>query len=113
MSVFRWLFKSKKSMAKENTKPVRVGRYTISTHAQHRVSQNDRKVSKLDMLRNLFGKSIKSKVYKHDDGSNQYDQLNQYNRTITHIVDDIHVVKSIRRYKKKREQKEIKKVKER
>ncbi len=43
-------------MAKPNTKRVRLGKYTVSSHAQNRVVDPKRKMSKLDMLRKLFTK---------------------------------------------------------
>ncbi len=66
MSVFKWLVKSKKEMSEVNTRPVRIGKYTITSHAQNRVAQKDRKVSKLDMLRNLFGKPNKITEVEYD-----------------------------------------------
>ncbi len=78
MSVFRWLFKSKKSMAKKDTKPVRVGKYTITKHAQNRVALDDRNVSKLDMLRNLFGKPNVITNVKYDKtGRPSYNRIDK------------------------------------
>ena len=37
MSIIGFLFKSKNNMAKKNTKDVRVGKYTLTKHAQHRI----------------------------------------------------------------------------
>ncbi len=99
MSLLSFLFKSKKEMAKENTKHVKVGKYELSSHAQNRIVDNTRDLKKKDMLINLFGKSSKnSKVYYHRNGTKQYDRVSEKNRTLTHIVDKTNVVKSIRRF---------------
>lgn len=109
MSILSWLMKPKKEMVKPNTKRVCIGKYKISSHAQNRISQPKRDLSKGDMLRNLYGRSTKSKVYKHNDGTSQYDKLNKHNRTITHIVNKTNDVKTIRKYHKKNERKELSK----
>jgi len=99
MSLLSFLFKSKKEMAKENTKHVKVGKYELSSHAQNRIVDNTRDLKKKDMLINLFGKSSKnSKVYYHRSGTKQYDRVSERNRTLTHIVDKTNVVKSIQRF---------------
>lgn len=98
MSVLGWLFKSKKEMAKENTKQVRIGKYKISAHAQNRTVDKSRDLKKKDMLINLLGKSKNSSNYKHDDGTVQYDRVNEKNRTLTHIVNKTNVVKSINKF---------------
>lgn len=56
MSIVSFLFKPKKEMAKKNTKSVRVGKYTITKHAQNRIIEESRKINKLDVLENLFTK---------------------------------------------------------
>lgn len=109
MSILSWLLKSKKEMAKLNTKHVRMGKYTVTSHAQNRTVQPDKNLRKVDMVYNLFGCSKNSKTYTHRDGTRQYDRLNRKNRTITFITADKHRVKTIRKYHKSNEQKEIKK----
>ena len=113
MSILGFLFKPKKEMAKKNTKRVKVGKYTITSHAQNRTVQPDKDLKKSDMLFNLFGRSQNSNTYTHKDGTKQYDRFNRNNRTITFITADTHHVKTIRKYHKKNEQKEIKKFKNR
>lgn len=99
MSVIKWLLKPKKSMSKTNTKRVRVGKYTISSHAQNRVADPSRNLKKKDMVVNLLGKTSKnSKPYTHTDGTSQYDRINEKNRTLTHIVKRSNVVKSINKF---------------
>lgn len=56
MSIIGFLFKPRKEMAKENTKYVRVGKYTITKHAQNRIVDKTRKINKVDVLDNLFTK---------------------------------------------------------
>lgn len=98
MSIISFLLKSKKEMKKEDTKWIKVGKYTLSSHAQNRIVDLKRDLKKKDMLQNLFGKSENSELYKHKDGSIQYDRVNPHNRTLTHIIQQKNVVKSINRY---------------
>ena len=56
MSILSFLFKPKKEMAKKNTKSVKVGKYTITKHAQNRIVEESRKIDKIDILENLFTK---------------------------------------------------------
>lgn len=86
-------------MAKPNTKHVRIGKYEISSHAQNRVADSSRNLTKKDMIVNLFDKTSKnSKTYTHTDGTKQYDRVNEKNRTSTHIVNKTNVVKSIYKF---------------
>ena len=109
MSILSFLLKPKKEMAKLNTKHVRMGKYTITSHAQNRNVQPDKNLKKIDMLFNLFGCSNNSKTYTYRDGTKQYDRLNRKNRTITFITAGNHRVKTIRKYHKCNEHKELKK----
>ena len=75
MSILGFLFKPKKEMAKKNTKSVKVGKYTITKHAQNRIVEKSRNINKIDVLDNLFTKpNAITKV--------KYDKLGQpsYNR---------------------------------
>ena len=56
MSILGFLLKPKRRMAKKHTKHIRVGKYTITKHAQNRITEKNRKISKLDILNNLFTK---------------------------------------------------------
>ena len=56
MSILGFLFKSKKEMTKPNTKHVKVGKYTLTPHAQNRIVDKMRKMDKIDVLDNLFTK---------------------------------------------------------
>lgn len=99
MSILTWFFKPKKSMAKTNTKHVRMGKYEISSHAQHRIADTSRNLKKKDMAINLLSKTSKnSNIYTHADGTKQYDRVNDKNRTLTHIVNKTNIVKSINKF---------------
>lgn len=56
MSIISFIFKPKKEMAKKDTKQVKVGKYTITKHAQNRIANKNRKINKIDILDNLFTK---------------------------------------------------------
>lgn len=107
MSILSFLFKPKKEMAKHNTNNVRIGKYTITSHAQNRIAQPNRNLKKIDMVLNLYGTSKNSNIYTFKDGTKQYDRLNHKNRTITYITADKQRVKTIRKYHKNNEKKEI------
>ena len=108
MSMLGFLLKPKKEMAKKDTSRVRMGKYTVSSHAQNRIVDPKRDLKKTDLVRNLFGRSIQSKPYKHKDGTKQYDRVNRHNRTLTNITCHEKVVKSIRKYHKRDESKALK-----
>ena len=46
MSIVSWLLKSKSDMAKKNTPCVKLGKYTLTSHAQNRVADPTRKTKK-------------------------------------------------------------------
>ena len=99
MSILGWLFKSKKEMAKPDTKRVKMGKYTVTSHAQNRTVDPARNLKKKDMVINLLGKTSKnSKSYIHKDGTIQYDRVNDKNRTVTHITEPSKNVKTIQRF---------------
>ena len=54
MSILSFLFKPKKKMAKKNTKRVKIGKYTITKHAQNRIVDASRKLNKFDVISTLF-----------------------------------------------------------
>ena len=54
MSIVSWLLKPKSDMAKENTPCVKLGKYTLTSHAQNRVADPTRKTRKRDVIDNLF-----------------------------------------------------------
>jgi hypothetical protein len=54
MSIVSWLLKSESDMAKKNTPCVKLGKYTLTSHAQNRVADPTRKTRKRDVIDNLF-----------------------------------------------------------
>lgn len=58
------------------------------------------------MIINLFGQSKNSETYTHQNGTKQYDRVNNKNRTITHITKTRHVVKTIHKYHNNKKGKE-------
>lgn len=72
MSILGFLFKPKREMAKENTKYVKVGKYTLTPHAQNRIVDKTRKMNKTEVLDNLFTKPngiTKTKVNNKNQSS--------------------------------------------
>ena len=98
MSIFGFLFKSKKNMAKANTKDVKVGKYTLTKHAQNRIVEPEKDLSKCNVLRNLFGKSYVTKLYSYR-GEAQYDRIHQKTKIVTHMSPE-HRVKTIHKVHK-------------
>ena len=98
MSIIVFLFKSKNNMAKKNTIDVRVGKYTLTMHAQHRIVDPEKDLSKHNVLRNLFGKSDVTKLYNYR-GEAQYDRIHQKTKIVTHMTPE-HRVKTIHKVHK-------------
>ncbi len=66
MSILGWFLKPKKDMAKSNTKPVRIGKYNVTSHAQNRIVDKARKLRKVDMVDNLICKPLAITAIKTD-----------------------------------------------
>ena len=98
MSILGFLFKSKKSMAKPYTKEVKVGKYTLTKHAQNRIAEPKKDLSKHNVLRNLFGTSDVTKLYNYH-GESQYDRIHRKTKIVTHISPE-HKVKTIHKVHK-------------
>ena len=76
MSILGFLFKSKKEMAKGNTKHIKVGKYTLTSHAQNRIVDKTRKMDKVDVLDNLFTKpNVKTNVKFDELGRPSYNRI--------------------------------------
>lgn len=75
MSILTFLFKPKRKMAKKNTKRVKVGKYTITKHAQNRIVEENRKINKLDVLDNLLTKPNGITEVKYEDGKPSYNRV--------------------------------------
>lgn len=75
MSILSFLLKPKKEMAKEDTKRVQVGKYTITKHAQNRLVEDIRKINKRDILNNLFTKPNGITEVKYEKGKPSYNRI--------------------------------------
>lgn len=95
MSILSWLLKSKKEMAKPNTKQVRIWKYKISSHAQNQSVAPTRKVKKPDMLKNLLTKPNAISGIKIDNkGRQSYNRVGK--KHTTSINPKTNVVATIR-----------------
>ena len=82
MSILGFLFKPKKEMAKTDTKRVKVGKYTLTSHAQNRIVDKTRKMNKADVLDNLFTKPNGITETKYKDGKPSYRRVGKRITTI-------------------------------
>ena len=58
MSVLELLLKPRLQMNKKRVREVFLGNLRLSAHAQRRMNRQDGKISKIDLLRNLYGKDF-------------------------------------------------------
>lgn len=94
MSILGWLLKPKKDMAHPNTKRVKMGKYTISSHAQNRVAQDSRNVTKWDVVDNLFTKPNGKTTIS---GNGEYKSYARVGKKITTCINpDTNVVSTVR-----------------
>lgn len=86
-------------MAKENTRPVKIGKYKVSSHAQNRIVQEDRNLTKWGLVDNLFTKpNAISKI----QGDKPFRFYNRIGKTMTTSINpDTNVVATARRVSKK------------
>lgn len=75
MGLITWFLKPKRKMAKKDTRPVRLGKYIITPHAQNRVVERERKISKKDIPINLFTKPLKISKVKIDEKGPSYHRI--------------------------------------
>ena len=75
MSILGFLFKHKKEMAKKDTNRVKVGKYTITKHAQNRIVEDVRKINKIDVLDNLFTKPNGITKIRYEKGNPSYNRV--------------------------------------
>ena len=95
MSILGFLFKSKKEMARENTKQVKVGKYTLTSHIQNRIADKTRKTSKVDVIDNLFTRpNAKTNVRIDEFGRPSYNRVGK--RITTSVNPENHNVVSCR-----------------
>lgn len=57
MSVLELLLKPRKQMNKRLSREIILGDLRLSAHAQRRMNRKDGKISKIDLLKNLYGKN--------------------------------------------------------
>lgn len=85
-------------MAKEDTEHVKVGKYTITPHAQNRIVDKKRKIDKCDVLDNLFTKPNGISEIKYKKGKPSYNRVGK--RATTSINPTNNKVVSCRRVSK-------------
>lgn len=86
-------------MAKENTKPIKLGKYRISSHAQNRIVQKDRNLTKWGLVDNLF---TKPNAISDIQGAKPFRFYNRIGKTMTTSINpDTNVVATARRVSKK------------
>ncbi len=90
-------------MSKKNTKPVRVGKYKVSSHAQNRIVQEDRNLTKLGLIDNLFSKPNAISDIKGDKPFRSYNRIGK--TMTTSINPDTNVVVTARRVSEKERKK--------
>ena len=90
MSLINWILKPISDMSNTKTKPVKIGRYLVTGHAQNRVADSKRNLKKSYVVRNLLGHSYETTCYDYK-GEMQYDRIHMSTRTITHISPKHHV----------------------
>lgn len=84
MSLISFIFKNKKSMAEPYTKRVKLNKYTLTSHAQNRIVDKTRKLTKFDVIDDYYKpKLYKSPIMKDDDGSKKYYRVG---RRITSVI---------------------------
>ncbi len=88
MGLISWFLKPKSEMAKKNTKPVKIGKYIVSSHAQNRVVQKERRLTKKDIPINLFTKPIKITRIRVDDRGPSYQRIGKKTTTAINPVNN-------------------------
>ena len=96
MSLLSFILKSKKDMAKENTRPIRIGRYTLSKHVQNRIVNPTREVTKCGVISNLLRKPLGLGKIKIDSKNRlSYERIGD--RVVTAINPLTNVVATVRK----------------
>ena len=88
MSILGFLFKSKKEMAKGNTRHIKVGKYTLTPHAQNRIVDKTRKMDKVDVLDNLFTRPNGVTPTKYKNGKPAYNRVGKRITTVINPTND-------------------------
>lgn len=85
MSLFSFIFKRKKSMAKPYTKRIKLNKYTLTSHAQNKIVSKKHHMSKYDVIDDMYRKELyntRPNVYKYD-GSLEYKRIG---RRLTSVI---------------------------
>ena len=99
MSLFSFFRKPIEEMKNTNNKRIKIGRYTISSHAQNQIANEKRNLKKIDLTSNLFLKAdYVSKPEKRESGSYSYVRIR--GKVCTHIVPKTRLVKTIHKVHK-------------
>lgn len=75
MSILDFLLKSNEDMARKDTRIVRVGKYTLTKHAQNRIVDKNRKTAKWDVVDNLYRRPNGITAIKYDNGRPSYNRV--------------------------------------
>jgi hypothetical protein len=95
VSILSFLLKNKTEMANTKTKHVRVGKYTLTSHAQNRIVDPTRKLEKIDVLDNLFTRPHGITNIKYDEQNRpSYNRIGK--RATTSINPNNHYITSVR-----------------
>ena len=82
MSTLGFLIKPQKKMGKRNTCRVKVGKYTLTSHAQNRIVDKTRKMDKIDVLDNLFTKPLGTTQIEYRNGRPAYQRVGKRITTV-------------------------------
>ena len=81
--MIKFILKSKKKMAEPFTETVKVGKYTLTSHAQNRIADPARNLKKFYILDNLFREPLGYRDFKINKlGQPSYIQVGRYASTV-------------------------------
>ena len=87
-------------MSRDDATPVKVGKFTITSHAQNRIVEPNRKVTKSGVISNLVKKPLGIGQIKYDDENRpSYNRIG--NSVVTNINPETRTVASVRRTNKR------------
>lgn len=94
------MFKSKKAMSKPHTKRVKLNKYTLTSHAQNRIAEKPRNITKFDVIDDLYRKELyKSPQRRYVDGTMEYTRIGR--RLTSYVASKTNNIKSIHRNNEK------------
>ena len=97
MGLFRFLTKSRRSMARPHTKWVELNGFNLTSHAQNRIADSKRNISKMDVVDHFFSKPLVNTPIRKNraDGTDEYDRIGR--KLASPIATKSNNVKTIRR----------------